>query len=162
MGYRKVHLCLLGLGMLFLGYAGTVQATDRVSVRETAPLSPAVISRTGFSWWRDFARERRYFRQEALHCVMGQHERACWAGLSAQLRRRAWEGWTPQREICIGVQRDAYRYWHDLAKYAALSGRARISDQNRKVLRPIDRRLQRVERDLRSMADVGRCPENGP
>lgn len=156
--YGKAGIFLLGLGMLSLGYAQEAIAADQSPAQKMQTLSRAVISRTGFSWWHYFSRDRRIFRREVRRCMAGQHENACWAGLSAQLNRVAQEEWAPSMDGCIGVQIEAQRYWRDLANYAALSAGATTPGQNRKAIGPIARRLQRVEKDLRRMADAGRCP----
>lgn len=160
MHYRKRSVIAIGLMVLWVAYAGAAFASTFQRIGNAEVLTTARVSQTGFDWWRDFARNRRAFRKEALRCVMGQHTNRCWATLAVQLNAQARDSSAFHVGACPIVRKNLQGYWLHLSQFAALSAQMKNPGPRQGEIQQIGKRLHRVKRDLREMADLGQCPNS--
>lgn len=158
MHYRKRRVIAIGLLVIGVAYAGVSFASTPLRIGNGEVLSTARVSQTGFDWWRDFSRKRREIRKEALRCVMGQHTKRCWATLAVRLNAQARVSSAARVGACPIVRKNLQGYWLHLSKFAALSAQMKNPRPRQGEIARMGKRLHRVKRDLREMADLGQCP----
>lgn len=161
MWISKTRWAILLVGMLVGGFSFPSMAS--VSGDFVTPQSMERVSKTGFSLWQKWSRERYAGQKSAAHC-MGMHaaqSAACWSALANTVRIYADDAERDGAEpyACQSVARSMEIYWLNLAQLAdkAGTGHSTTTFMKSRVL-AVRKDLRRTRNALREMADTGICP----